>query len=112
VEQGHDPIADIEDVVHAVAGDPQTIVGAIEPVYRAVITFGEHRTKRWPQVPTLNELGYGIVATSPYGLVGPRGLPAPIVQVLHDGVSLAGPKLTPARFQQALFSMPAGGGAE
>ena len=30
---------------------------------------------------------------------------------LHDGVSLAGPKLTPARFQQALFSMPAGGGA-
>jgi tripartite-type tricarboxylate transporter receptor subunit TctC len=26
----------------------------------------------------------GIVATSPYGLAGPRGLPAPVVQVLHD----------------------------
>ncbi len=30
---------------------------------------------------------------------------------LHEGVSLAGPKLTPARFRQGLFSMPAGGGA-
>ncbi len=38
-------------------------------------------------------------------------IPVGALAVLHDGVSLAGPKLTPARFQQALFSMPAGGGA-
>ena len=37
--------------------------------------------------------------------------PVGSLAVLYDGVSLAGPKLTPARFQQALFSMPAGGGA-
>ena len=37
--------------------------------------------------------------------------PVGSLATLHDGVSLAGPKLTPARFQQALFSMPAGGGA-
>lgn len=54
-----------------------------------LVTFGEHRTRRWPQVPTLKELGHGIVAASPYGLAGPRGLPAPIVQVLHDAFKAA-----------------------
>ncbi len=51
--------------------------------------FSEQRTKRWPQVPTMRELGYGIVATSPYGLAGPRGLPRPIVQALHDAFKRA-----------------------
>ena len=51
---------------------------------RLLVTFGAQRTKRWPDVPTLKELGYGIVATSPFGLAGPAGLPADIVQVLHD----------------------------
>lgn len=51
---------------------------------RLLCTFGEHRTRRWPDVPTLRELGHGIVATSPYGLVGPRGLSPSVVQVLHD----------------------------
>lgn len=50
---------------------------------RLLVTFGERRTRRWPQVPTLKELGHGIVASSPYGLAGPRNLPAPVVQVLH-----------------------------
>jgi tripartite-type tricarboxylate transporter receptor subunit TctC len=35
-------------------------------------------------VPTLKELGFGIVATSPYGLAGPRGLPSAVVQTLHQ----------------------------
>ncbi|NML14751.1 tripartite tricarboxylate transporter substrate binding protein [Azohydromonas sp. G-1-1-14] len=56
---------------------------------RLLATFGEHRTRRWPQVPTLKELGHGIVAMSPYGLAGPRGLPRPIVQVLHDAFKAA-----------------------
>jgi tripartite-type tricarboxylate transporter receptor subunit TctC len=56
---------------------------------RLLLTFGEKRSKRWPQTPTLKELGHGIVATSPYGLGGPRGLPAPIVQILHDGFRAA-----------------------
>jgi tripartite-type tricarboxylate transporter receptor subunit TctC len=51
---------------------------------RLLATFGEQRTKRWPQVPTLRELGLGIVATSPYGLAGPRGLAPEVVRVLHD----------------------------
>lgn len=56
---------------------------------RLLVTFGEHRTRRWPQVPTLKELGHGIVATSPYGIVGPAGIPAPVVTILHDAFRAA-----------------------
>ena len=54
-----------------------------------VVTFGEQRTKRWPQVPTLKELGHHIVATSPYGLAAPAGVPPAIVQVLHEAFKAA-----------------------
>ncbi|MFO1220408.1 MAG: tripartite tricarboxylate transporter substrate binding protein [Burkholderiaceae bacterium] len=56
---------------------------------RLLVTFGEQRTKRWPNVPTLKELGHGIVATSPYGLAGPRGLPGAVVQTLHAAFKAA-----------------------
>ncbi len=56
---------------------------------RLLVTFGDRRSRRWPQVPTLQELGLGIVAMSPYGLAGPRGLPAPVVQTLHDAFKAA-----------------------
>jgi len=56
---------------------------------RLLATFGAARTRRWPEVPTLNELGHGIVAMSPYGLAGPRGLPAAVVRTLHDAFKTA-----------------------
>jgi tripartite-type tricarboxylate transporter receptor subunit TctC len=56
---------------------------------RLLVTFAAQRSKRWPQVPTLRELGFDIVAMSPYGLAGPRGLPAPIVETLHDAFKRA-----------------------
>lgn len=56
---------------------------------RLLVTFGEARSPRWPGVPTLKELGYGIVARSPYGIVGPRGLPPSIVRTLHDAFKAA-----------------------
>ena len=56
---------------------------------RLLVTFGEQRAKRWPQIPTLKELGYGIVAASPYGLVGPAGMDPAVVQTLHDAFRLA-----------------------
>ena len=56
---------------------------------RLLVTFGEHRTTRWPQVPTLKELGHGIVASSPYGLAGPRGVASAVVSVLHDAFRTA-----------------------
>ena len=56
---------------------------------RLLVTFGENRTRRWPTVPTLKELGLGIVASSPYGLAGPRGMAAGIVKTLHDAFRAA-----------------------
>jgi len=56
---------------------------------RLLATFGEQRTNRWRQVPTLKELGYGIVASSPYGLAGPAGMSAEVVRVLHDAFHTA-----------------------
>ena len=56
---------------------------------RLLATFGEQRSKRWPYAPTMKELGLGIVAMSPYGIVGPRGMPAPIVRLLHDAFKAA-----------------------
>ena len=56
---------------------------------RLLVTFGEQRSQRWPLVPTLKELGHGIVAMSPYGLVGPRGMEAQTVRILHDAFKAA-----------------------
>ena len=44
------------------------------------------RVKRFPEIPTLLELGYrDMVVTSPYGLVGPAGMDPAIVAALHEG---------------------------
>jgi len=56
---------------------------------RLLLTFGEKRTKRWPQVPTAKDLGYGVVSTSPYGLVGPKGMDPAVVKALHDAFKKA-----------------------
>ncbi len=56
---------------------------------RLLVTFGEKRTKRWPNVPTAKELGDNIVASSPYGLVGPKGMDPAIVKTLHDAFKKA-----------------------
>jgi tripartite-type tricarboxylate transporter receptor subunit TctC len=60
--------------------------------FRLLVTWGETRTKRWPAVPTLKELGIDLVETSPYGLAGPAGMdPATVATIygtfrkaLHD----------------------------
>lgn len=56
---------------------------------RLLLTFGEQRTQRWPNVPTARDLGYGIVSTSPYGLVGPKGMDPAVVKALHDAFKKA-----------------------
>ncbi len=50
---------------------------------RALVMWGNNRTERAPQAPTLKEL-YGIVANSPWGIAGPRGMDPKVVKVLHD----------------------------
>jgi len=51
---------------------------------RLLVTWGNQRTKRWPNVPTLKELGYGVVSNSPFGIAGPKGMDPKVVKILHD----------------------------
>jgi tripartite-type tricarboxylate transporter receptor subunit TctC len=57
--------------------------------FRLLVTFGNVRTKHWSTVPTAKELGLGVVSTSPYGIVGPRGMDAKVVRTLHDAFKKA-----------------------
>jgi len=56
---------------------------------RLLVTFGTQRTKRWPNVPTANDLGLDMVYNSPYGIAGPRGMEPRVVKTLHDGFKKA-----------------------
>jgi tripartite-type tricarboxylate transporter receptor subunit TctC len=56
---------------------------------RLLVTFGEQRTKRWPDVPTAKDLGYGVVSSSPYGIAGPKGMEPAVVKTLHDAFKKA-----------------------
>jgi tripartite-type tricarboxylate transporter receptor subunit TctC len=49
---------------------------------RLLATLGEKRT-RWG-APTVKELGVDTVSASPFGLVGPKGMPRDVVKTLHD----------------------------
>ncbi|OYW09248.1 MAG: hypothetical protein B7Z53_03320 [Rhodospirillales bacterium 12-71-4] len=51
---------------------------------RLLTTWTAERAKRFPNVPTLRESGIDIVSASPYGLAGPKGMPAERLRILHD----------------------------
>jgi tripartite-type tricarboxylate transporter receptor subunit TctC len=51
---------------------------------RVLAVLTEKRAAVWPDAPTLLELGYGIVSTSPYGIGVPAATPDAVVKALHD----------------------------
>ena len=51
---------------------------------RLLCTWGPERAKRFPDAPTLKELGLDIVSTSPYGIGGPAGMDPAVVRVLEE----------------------------
>ena len=51
---------------------------------RLLATYGSKRTKRWPQTPTLDELGYQTVSDSPFGVCGPKGMEPAVTRAIHD----------------------------
>ncbi|MDH4266777.1 MAG: tripartite tricarboxylate transporter substrate binding protein [Deltaproteobacteria bacterium] len=59
---------------------PQVDAGQL----RLLVTWGNTRTKRWPNSPTLKELGYGVVSNSPFGIAGPKRMDPKVVKILHD----------------------------
>lgn len=42
------------------------------------------RLRAFPDAPTLSELGYGMVVTSPYGVAGPKGMDPEVTEFLHQ----------------------------
>ena len=51
---------------------------------RLLATYGSKRTKRWPQTPALDELGYQTVSDSPFGVCGPKGMEPAVTRAIHD----------------------------
>ena len=56
---------------------------------RLLCTWGPSRTKKWPNVPTLTELGIPIVSDSPFGIAGPRNMNPLAVQKLDEAFRAA-----------------------
>ncbi len=59
---------------------PQVEAGSL----RLLATYGSKRTKRWPNVPTLTELGYDTVSDSPFGIGAPKDMDPALTARLHD----------------------------
>jgi len=51
---------------------------------RALCYWGARRMAAFPDVPTLMELGVGLVQTGSYGFAGPKGLPPEVVETLNE----------------------------
>jgi tripartite-type tricarboxylate transporter receptor subunit TctC len=64
---------------------PQVEAGKL----RVLNTWGATRLAKFPDAPTLKELGYDIVQNSPFGIGAPRGTPPDVVKKLHDAFKQA-----------------------
>jgi tripartite-type tricarboxylate transporter receptor subunit TctC len=64
---------------------PQVEAGKL----RVLNTWGEQRLARFPDAPTLKELGLDMVQASPFGLGAPKGTPPAVVKRLHDAFKQA-----------------------
>lgn len=56
---------------------------------RLLATWGEQRTPRFKDTPTLKELGYQVVVDAPNGIGAPVGLPAEVEKKLRDAFRFA-----------------------
>jgi tripartite-type tricarboxylate transporter receptor subunit TctC len=56
---------------------------------RVLNTWGEKRLEKFPDAPTLKELGIDIVQNSPFGIGAPKGTPPAVVKKLHDAFKKA-----------------------
>ena len=56
---------------------------------RLLAVFTADRAKRFPDVPTVRELGFDVVIDSPGGLVGPKGMDPAVVKILADAFRAA-----------------------
>jgi len=56
---------------------------------RLLATWGEQRTKEFPDVPTLKDLGYDVVVDAPNGVGAPKGLEPAVERRLREAFKAA-----------------------
>ncbi|MGJ7611071.1 MULTISPECIES: tripartite tricarboxylate transporter substrate binding protein [unclassified Variovorax] len=97
IELNHIPYKGSAESLQAIVGgqvDSAAETSAFVPYVdsgklRLIAVWGDKRMARYPDVPTLKESGANIVQTSPWGLVGPKGLDPAIASRLHDAFKQA-----------------------
>jgi tripartite-type tricarboxylate transporter receptor subunit TctC len=97
IQAVHLPFRGAADGVEALqAGDLDVMAGGAR--LHAAVDQGEARwlalwsptrNPRWPEVPTLLELGYGLTETAPFGLIGPPNMPPAERQRLETAFTTA-----------------------
>ncbi|CAM4135950.1 ABC transporter substrate-binding protein [Bordetella tumbae] len=92
----------------AQAAIPMALAGKIRPL----AVTGAHRLPALPDVPSLSETGVaelkGIDNYTFYGLVGPKGIPEPVIKKLNDALNTASaaPELV-SKMRDSLYFEPA-----
>ena len=56
---------------------------------RLLAIWANERAKRFPDVPTIKELGHDIGGIAPYGLAAPKGTDPAVIATLHDAFKAA-----------------------
>jgi tripartite-type tricarboxylate transporter receptor subunit TctC len=56
---------------------------------RLLCVWTEKRTKNWPDVPTLKDLGFDMVFDSPFGMGGPKGMDPAVVKKIDEAFKIA-----------------------
>jgi tripartite-type tricarboxylate transporter receptor subunit TctC len=57
--------------------------------FRLLATYAQQRLARYPQAPTLKEVGYDVFYSSPLEIIGPKGLPRAVAQKVHEAFKKA-----------------------
>ena len=92
VQMTHVPFRGAQEGVTALLGGQIDVVADAQ-AWRPNVETGElrllsvwtrGRLPGFPDAPTLRELGHDMVVTSPYGVVGPRGMAPELVERLHQ----------------------------
>ena len=69
---------------------------------RLLSTYNPERLAKFPDVPPWVDVGYPVAASSLVGIVGPKGIPRPVVDKLHGAYKKA---LEDAGFKKAMDSL-------
>jgi len=74
----------------AIVGLPNFITHIRSGAVRAIAVDSDTRSTLFPDVPTLNELGFPNLAPVYFGFVAPAGTPRDVIRQLHDAIVTIG----------------------